>query len=135
MTTKRENIINETITRLENQFDSTHIVKRGKVNIQETDIPCVYLYEDVEEVQKKQWDNYICNLPLQIDIYDRAYTNPYVIGNDYISKTRIALEIDRYYNNLVLDYGVVLRFIDITLDPLVKTTIVYEFVYNELFGK
>lgn len=133
--TKRQNIINETISRLNVKFSSTHVVRRGKVNIQETDIPCIYIYEDVEEIQKKQWDNYICNLPLQIDIYDRAYTDPYVIGNNYIEKVKDTLELDRYYNNLVLDYGVVLRFIDITLEPLVKTTIVYEFVYNEFLGK
>lgn len=132
---KRESIITETLNRLNAVFKNTHIIERGKLDIEESSIPCIYLYEDVENIVRKQWDNYICTLPLQIDIYDRAYDMPYEIGNNYFNTVKSALELDRDYNKIAISYGCILRYVDITLRPLVKTTLVYEFTYNEFFGK
>lgn len=131
---KRIDIINEFINRITKAFGDTHIIERGKISITESDIPCIYIYEDVEQVAKKQWNNYICKLPLQIDIYDRSYDKPYEVGNDYFVSLASAIELDRDFNNLTIDYGMSAKYIDITLDPIVKTSVVYEFTYYEFFA-
>ncbi|MGE4572520.1 MAG: hypothetical protein AB7E09_07240 [Candidatus Izemoplasmatales bacterium] len=132
---KRELIIDETLTRLRNAFRSTHSIMRGKIDIKETEIPAIYLYEDVERISKQQWNTYICTLPLQIDLYDRSYEEPYLNGNVYLRNLRKALELDRDYNKLVVNYGMVARFIDISIKPLMKASVVYEFEYYEFFNK
>lgn len=132
---KRKLIIDEVLNRLKQNFKVP--VKRGVASINDSDVPAIFVYEDVEDIQKKQWNNYICTLPIQIDYYLSDYIEPYVTGNDILEKIIKSIEQqnDRSFNNLVLEYGVVMKFVDIMVAPLLKVVVVYNFVYNEFFGE
>jgi hypothetical protein len=136
MEIKRQKIVDETIKRLKDFFDDKKFtIGRGKVDIKKSDIPYIYVYEDVEQGVKEQYNNTIYTLPVQIDCAFRSYNEPFIDGNEILVQLKQAIELDKDYGKLCIDYRASLRHVDILLSPIVKASVVYEFIYYEFFGQ
>ena len=131
----REKIVQELMSRLKDAFPRVPI-ERGFVGAEVSQFPSIYIFEDVEAIEKQKGKAvYKKKLPITIEYFEKSNKpkDCYAEGNATVKALVTCIETDTSFGKLVMAYGLTQVNLALYKDNVVDTMVTYMFDYIEEF--